>query len=294
MALKEPACEPSPSAKSSPIAEPSSPSTGQTSRATPTSVSSQQTDWLPMESSPMSSAEDFPAKTYRSPERVLVLQARGAVCGVTTPDSLANFDLDTSSWKTSQRCLIEGLQRYSENWPRSGMTRNGTAYRLPTWAPLTDEIEYGLLPTPTATNYGSNQGGAAGRTGPIRHSLQSMAKNGLWPTPNASDNRSRGTYKSTLRRIAIGKQINLEAMVKMWPTPTASCVDIDTMQRQTVSGYIRKAMKAAGTPYQTQVTGMLNPTWVEWLMGFPLGWTVCEAWETRSSRKSRKSSAAQL
>jgi hypothetical protein len=29
------------------------------------------------------------------------------------------------------------------------------------------------------------------------------------------------------------------------------------------------------------VGGQLNPTWVEWLMGFPLGWTDCEDLETR-------------
>ncbi len=28
------------------------------------------------------------------------------------------------------------------------------------------------------------------------------------------------------------------------------------------------------------VTGQLNPTWVEWLMGFPPGWTDLEASET--------------
>ena len=38
-----------------------------------------------------------------------------------------------------------------------------------------------------------------------------------------------------------------------------------------------------------QIGGSLNPTWVEWLMGFPLGWTVLEASATPSSRKSRKS-----
>ncbi len=35
-----------------------------------------------------------------------------------------------------------------------------------------------------------------------------------------------------------------------------------------------------------------EPTWVEWLMGFPLGWTALEPSETPSSRKSRKSSGA--
>jgi hypothetical protein len=34
----------------------------------------------------------------------------------------------------------------------------------------------------------------------------------------------------------------------------------------------------------------LNPTWVEWLMGFPLGWTDCEHLATPSFRKSLKSS----
>jgi hypothetical protein len=40
------------------------------------------------------------------------------------------------------------------------------------------------------------------------------------------------------------------------------------------------AVAATGTP------GPLNPTWVEWLMGFPLEWTVCEPSATPSSRRS--------
>ena len=30
----------------------------------------------------------------------------------------------------------------------------------------------------------------------------------------------------------------------------------------------------------TVAGGQLNPTWVEWLMGFPLGWTDCVVSET--------------
>lgn len=40
-----------------------------------------------------------------------------------------------------------------------------------------------LLPTPTASTYGKNQGGAAGKKGPARYSLQAMASKGtLLPT----------------------------------------------------------------------------------------------------------------
>jgi hypothetical protein len=37
--------------------------------------------------------------------------------------------------------------------------------------------------------------------------------------------------------------------------------------------------------------GALNPTWVEWLMGFPEGWTALDASEMPLSRKSSKKSA---
>src|SRR6188768_465946 len=36
-----------------------------------------------------------------------------------------------------------------------------------------------LLPTPSAVSYGSNRGGGMGRVGPIRHSLDAMARKGL-------------------------------------------------------------------------------------------------------------------
>ena len=61
----------------------------------------------------------------------------------------------------------------------------------------------------------------------------------LWfPTPQASDNRDRGNMSnpSIQRRVAIGKQIMLSQSVD-------------------------------------RTSGQLNPTWVEWLMGWPLGWT---------------------
>jgi hypothetical protein len=39
--------------------------------------------------------------------------------------------------------------------------------------------------------------------------------------------------------------------------------------------------------------GALNPTWVEWLMGYPAEYTVLKDWAILSSRKSSKKSAKQ-
>jgi len=41
----------------------------------------------------------------------------------------------------------------------------------------------------------------------------------------------------------------------------------------TITAEERRAMRAGNG-------GKLNPRWVEWLMGFPLGWTDLEASET--------------
>ena len=52
---------------------------------------------------------------------------------------------------------------------------------------LTSESDCSLLPTLTASSYGTNKGGAAGRSGPVRPSLQTMALTGMLSTLTARD-----------------------------------------------------------------------------------------------------------
>ena len=114
--------------------------------------------------------------------------------------------------KTSEDCSVQKLlpvaggecwEEYLETWTTWGTMRNGVAYRHAPSIFRISEKDCSLLrqtpqaadanklmPTPTATEYGSNQGGAAGRVGPVRHSLGSSAKKGLLPTPASRDYRS--------------------------------------------------------------------------------------------------------
>jgi hypothetical protein len=39
------------------------------------------------------------------------------------------------------------------------------------------------------------------------------------------------------------------------------------------TGHRRKPYAQGGRALSMQVGGMLNPTWLEWYMGFPPGWT---------------------
>jgi hypothetical protein len=129
-----------------------------------------------------------------------------------------------------------------------------------------------LLPTPSAQSYGSNKGGAAGRTGKTRHSLESMAKNGLWPTPTV-----KGLHSAP--RSSNPKEGTGLATAVRWATPTLN----DSKNNGGPSQYTRRRARQESLNLNAQVGGALNPRWVEWLQGFPIGWVSCEPSETPSS-----------
>ena len=97
----------------------------------------------------------------------------------------------------------------------------------------------------------------------------------MWPTPRANE------YKDTLQSVPPSRlkdpgKCNLTqaiAMELMFATPCAR--DYRTGQRK------RYDNPGRANNLNDQIGGQLNPTWVEWLMGFPPGWTDLNASETR-------------
>lgn len=83
---------------------------------------------------------------------------------------------------------------------------------------------------------------------------------GLWPTPIASDTGSR-----TKPYAQGGTPLSLAA--KTWPTPCARDYRSPGKTRRERTG------GSQGENLPQIVGGQLNPTWVEWLMGWPIGWT---------------------
>lgn len=117
---------------------------------------SRQNDSWQMELALTQSAGGSRAKTYRLLGAALVSKGNGRGSGRKSLDLLANYNRESSSWRTSQICLQEtgdlGLAEFSETWPRSGMMRSGTAYRLPLSELHTVETGCGLWPTPNKSN----------------------------------------------------------------------------------------------------------------------------------------------
>lgn len=241
----------------------------------------------------------FPARTSPSPEEEKVSTASAPASGLKWPVSLARYDRATSSWKTPQLSLLADLDGFSETWPRWGTMRNGECWERQTWERRTKESGFGLLPTPLAsiaTNGGPNQRDSSGRPGlqlaatmwptPTKSdgcggpgcsggsggmNLRTAVK---WPTPKANDAEKRGNFDTTNPRNG------LSAAVKKIPTPTASMFKGSSEASLTRRDGQDRTFDRLDHFVMAQDGGQLNPTWVEWLMGWPLGWTDLKPLET--------------
>jgi len=228
--------------------------------------SSPQQDLLPMELPLTPSAAGSLARTYHLQEKAQGLPVSVAAYGLSTPELLARYDPNSLSWRTSQHCLVEGLEEFSETYPRSGMMRNGIAYQLQPLVRLTDETGFGLLPTPSASDPQLERRARVAKephltkNGTVRNGKSNLGLPGmmrLWPTPTVC-----GLYNRKGASATSGD--GLATAVRMWPTPTAH----NAKEGGFPSEHLRNTPTLAA-----QAGGALNPPWVEWLMGFPIGHT---------------------
>lgn len=105
-----------------------------------------------------------------------------------------------SFWKTYQPSELAVFLKSSMPLQKSGMIVGGLVCLPQALEPFTNVNDGSYLPTPTAVRYGSNKGGAAGRTGKERLSLEVMATRNLWPTPCARDWKDTGKSPSEMER----------------------------------------------------------------------------------------------
>lgn len=230
----------------------------------------------------MSSVEVSPVRTSARPEKDSALsEEREAVCGESMPGSFARYDRATASWKTHQCSLFGGLESFSGTWPREGMMRRGRCYQLATAAHRMNGRGCGSsekIPTPCSHDrfdiYLKD----------ITTSKFDSARLGLaafvrkWPTPVASD------YKSAKGSLRVKLSYAIErgaTKTRKHPTPCST----DATKWNNMTPEERKKKGQAVRLFNVvnedgeKNGGRLNPDWVEWLMGWPIGWTALKPME---------------
>ena len=214
----------------------------------------------PGEDLSMSCLADFLVKISHAREKGKESAELAPVSGEKWHELSARYDLDSHGWKTHLCLWVEDLDWSSVTFPKWGMTLAGVLCQRRTPGRLTSVKESGYLPTPAA----SEPGYQTANHPPVD-------KNG--DPVKGPDQR---WYDPDTGRLV---QKGLTQLVQMWPTPR-SC-----------SAMAAKINPNAKFPNletevaKTGATGQLNPTWVEWLMGWPLGWTDLKPLGTDKCRK---------
>ena len=176
----------------------------------------------------------FHAKTSQQLEKAQELTESDPECGEKWRGSFTKYDLDSRSWKTHQCSLLGGLEPYSEIWPRWGLMRDGECWEQQTLELTIRGIGSGLSPNGVDSFHTPNTTGLDGGSNSRKALRKKMNQ---WPTPVTRD------YKDTGTKEAMTRQMN------------------------------KRQSPGLALVIGAEIGGKLNPTWTEWLMGWPLEWT---------------------
>jgi hypothetical protein len=233
---------------------------------------------------------------------------------------LASYDPDTQSWRMYEDTFLSDSMLYLGKWPASGMTQSGKLFPQPqlvrliagivssSWpTPTVDDSKNvnpkpnrrpglvaavnnaptpsGNWPTPlTADAYTDNLKSSQQKTGSM-HSVSLAQAVQMWPTPTTQEveHPNAELTKNGRRKSKDGKtshSLGLADAVQMWPTPRSNPAMASLITPEIANNPKRFPNLETVVGRREEVTGRLNPMWVEWLMGFPLGWTDLKDSET--------------
>ena len=162
-------------------------------------------------------------------------------CGLTLGDTLNQLDLFNASLKTSRDISVLDSEKSLATWKASVTKQRGEYSQRVKLALLTRENE--------STS---------------------------WRTPTVAE----ATNQDFSSQIYLQNQVKQRESTS-WPTPRASeYKDCGPVGSKSHTHMLNKKYLCARAKEKTMPLGMLNPDWVEWLMGVPTGWTELGCWGT--------------
>jgi len=250
----------------------------------------------------LSSLLASPVKTLALQENKLVTMESEVYCSMKLSAWLGSFDLSSSCLKMLEIYSLTKTGRRSKKpsfkLPKQGTMQNGQLFQQVMWEPVTAESEFGSLRTPTTgmVNQDRSQDPSymsklitKGQTVTLAAQMKSKEM-ALLPTPrNCSAMAASVNTQGNLEKPRFP---NLETVVgKMLPTPTRSDYLDPTWNYPPCTGVSRGEKLAwkmgaelghnnglNGEPGTNRsipigVPMYLSPSFVEEMMGYPIGWT---------------------
>lgn len=219
------------------------------------------------------SSESPTLKLSLSPDKttdICQLSRFGTTCAPLTEDRgaalltswRAGFRAKTSASPGKAQDLTASVAVSGEKW-RGSFARYDqvtSSWRTPQLSLLGDLVEF----SETWPRWGSMRNGESFLLPMSEHPIFESAY-GLWPTPNAMPASNDLSFRCSGDGRSKPNKLGWAVAESLYPTPVAS----DT-------GHRKSKYAQGGTALSMAAGGHLNPEWVEWLMGWPIGWTALE------------------
>ncbi len=204
--------------------------------------------------------------------------------------SLVRMCLESSIWH-STRCFL--------TWKKKVTKSNVSLFQLAVSMPRTNGNDVPLWPTP------STGASLCGGTGNFK-TLQRMAAVGII-TEEERRQLSQGNGGKTNPDFVEWMMGYEQKFTELLPTPRASDYKGAALNRYWMPSsqiiHVERESRPRGR-YRSQLCelievspwgkiGPMNPAWVEWLMGFPIGWTDLSASEMPSCHRHSSPSSGQ-
>ena len=242
------------------------------------------THYKQMELNLMSSQEDSPAKTSQLQEGKKESSENDHLFGRSMRGSSKMYSRHGRLLKMYRPFDLKDLHWSYKISARSGIMQNGIVYPVPQLVGYTEEIAYGSSPTremwatpntmdhlpPKSKEAMKKQflGVRKGRAKPsnLREQIfeelypNQLFPTELYPTPCARDWKGANKMQTIVDKAKKGMRSHLGQL----PNRVALEESLNILSQENRSKDLHNMPKP---------NGQLNPTWVEWLMGYPKGWT---------------------
>lgn len=215
--------------------------------------------------------EGFPASLSLLPGSVKAMEMT-VTSGLRCSESLENSNplgslvkmcLESSIWH-STRCYL--------TWQTKATPHNRLLFRLAVSMPHIEGIESQLWPTPV-------HGHVTGGTGAMAIMKKFLQQGKITQEEYRSFVAGNGGKTNPeLLEWLMGYQA---AFTQLLPTPRASDYKGSPLNRYVGGVHYRHQLDELVEVTPLGKIGQMNPEWVEWLMGYPIGWTELSHLETQ-------------